>query len=137
MVWQRDQWVRRVYMTDHHSEDVKPSWFGESIGHYEPDGTFVVDTIGLSSHLSFLDWYRTPHTDAEHVVERYKISADGRTLEVLVKVEDPETFNEPLYMVQRWRKVNNLHQESICAENNGDHFHKNLFPIPQADKADF
>jgi len=119
MVWQRDQWVRRVYMTDHHSEDVKPSWFGESIGHYEPDGTFVVDTIGLSSHLSFLDWYRTPHTDAEHVVERYKISADGRTLEVLVKVEDPETFNEPLYMVQRWRKVNNLHQESICAENNG------------------
>jgi hypothetical protein len=137
MIWQRDEMVRRIYMTDKHSDDVKPSWFGESIGRYEDDGTLVVDTIGLSAHLSFLDWYRTPHTEKEHVVERYKIGADGRSLEVLVKVEDPDTFNEPLYMVQRWRKVNNLHQESVCAENNGDHFHKNLFPIPQAGTADF
>jgi hypothetical protein len=137
MIWQRDEMVRRIYMTDKHSDDVKPSWFGESIGRYEGDGTLVVDTIGLSAHLSFLDWYRTPHTEKEHVVERFKIGADGRSLEVLVKVEDPDTFNEPLYMVQRWRKVNNLHQESVCAENNGDHFHKNLFPIPQAGTADF
>jgi hypothetical protein len=27
--------------------------------------------------------------------------------------------------------------ESVCAENNGDHFGKNLFPIPQADTPDF
>jgi hypothetical protein len=137
MIWQRDAMVRRIYMRDHHSEDVKPSWFGESIGHYETDGTLVVDTIGLSSHDSYLDWYRTPHTQAEHVVERFRVLSDGRTLEALVKVEDPETFNDPLYMVQRWRKVNNLRQESICAENNGDHFGKNLFPIPQADTPDF
>jgi hypothetical protein len=25
----------------------------------------------------------------------------------------------------------------VCAENNGDHFGKNLFPIPQADMPDF
>ena len=52
-------------------------------------------------------------------------------------VEDPDTFNEPLYMVQRWRKVRNTQAESVCAENNGDYFHLNLFPIPQADKPDF
>jgi len=46
MVWQRDQMVRRIYMTEQHSKDVKPSWFGESIGHYDNDGTLVVDTIG-------------------------------------------------------------------------------------------
>ena len=137
MIWQKDQWVRRIYMTDKHSEHVKPSWFGESIGHYEPDGTLVVDTIGLSAHNSYLDWYRTPHTEKEHVVERYKVSPDGRVLEVLVKVEDPDTFNETLYMVQRWRKVPNPLGESICAENNGDHFGANLFPIPEAKKFDF
>jgi hypothetical protein len=27
--------------------------------------------------------------------------------------------------------------EMVCAENNGDHFGKNLFPIPQADRPDF
>jgi hypothetical protein len=62
---------------------------------------------------------------------------NGNRLEVLVMVEDPDTFNEPLYMIQRWRKVKNPMLETACAENNGDHFGKNLFPIPQADKPDF
>jgi hypothetical protein len=137
MIWQRDHMVRRIYLTDMHSETLKPSWFGESIGHYEGDGTLVVDTVGLSSRNSFLDWYRTPHTGKEHVVERYKLAPDRRTLEVAVSVDDPDTFNEPLHMVQRWRKVKNPMQESVCAENNGDHFSKNLFPIPQADTPDF
>jgi hypothetical protein len=137
MIWQRDHMVRRIYMTDKHSETVKPSWFGESIGRYEPDGTLVVDTIGLSTHNSFLDWYRTPHSEKEHVVERFKVSADGRMLEAVVTVEDPDAFNEPLHMVQRWRKVKNQLLETVCAENNGDHFSKNLFPIPQAATPDF
>ena len=49
MIWQRDHMVRRITMTDTHSENVKPSWFGELIGHYENGGTLVVDTIGLST----------------------------------------------------------------------------------------
>jgi hypothetical protein len=137
MIWQRDHMVRRIYLTDKHSEAVKPSWFGESIGHYESDGTLVVDTVGLSAHLSYLDWYRTPHTEKEPVVERYKLTNDGNRLEVLVVVEDPDTFNELLHMIQRWRKVKNPMLETVCAENNGDHFGKNLFPIPQANKPDF
>ena len=137
MIWQRDHMVRRIYMIDKHSPNVKPSWLGESIGHYEADGTLVVDTIGLSARLSFLDWYRTPHSEKEHVIERFKIASDGNTLEALVKVEDEDTFNEPLHMVQRWRKVPNPLRETVCAENNGDFFNHNLFPIPQTEKPDF
>jgi hypothetical protein len=137
MIWESDHMVRRIYLTDTHSETVTPSWFGESIGHYENGDTLVVDTIGLATHMSFLDWFRTPHSEKEHVVERFKLSADGMTLEALVKVEDPDTFNEPLYMMRRWRKVPNQLLEMVCAENNGDHFGKNLFPIPQADTPDF
>jgi hypothetical protein len=137
MIWQRDHMVRRIYLTEKHSGHVKPSWFGESIGHYEADGTLVVDTIGLSATKSYLDWYRTPHSEKEHVVEHFKISADGRALEALVKVEDPDALNEPMYMVQRWRKVKNPLLETVCAENNTDPFGMNLFPIPQADKPDF
>jgi hypothetical protein len=137
MIWQRDHMVRRIYMTDKHSQSVPASWFGESIGRYEPDGTLVIDTIGLSTRNSFIDWYRTPHSEKEHVVERYKASADGRTLEALVMVEDPDTLNAPLYMVQRWRRVKNPLLETACAENNSDPFGKNLFPIPQAETPDF
>jgi hypothetical protein len=137
MIWQRDHMVRRIYLTDQHSENVKPSWFGESIGHYENGDTLVIDTVGLSTKNSFIDNYRTPHSEKEHVVERYKVSDDGRMLQATVMVEDPKTFNEPLHTVKRWRKVNNQLLETVCAENNGDHFSKNLFPIPQADQPDF
>jgi len=40
-------------------------------------------------------------------------------------------------MMRRWRKVPNPLQEMDCAENNGDHFGKSLFPIPHADTPDF
>jgi hypothetical protein len=38
--------VHHIHLTDKHSENVKTSWYGESIGRYEGD-TLVVDTIGL------------------------------------------------------------------------------------------
>jgi hypothetical protein len=137
MIWETDHMVRRIYMTDRHAESVKPSWFGESIGHYEGGDTLVVDTIGLQTRNSYLDWFRTPHSEKMRVVERFKLAADGKMLDALVKVDDPDTFNEPLYMARRWRKVPNQLQEMVCAENNGDHFGLNLFSIPHADTPDF
>jgi hypothetical protein len=136
MIWQRDHMVRRVYMTDKHLDKPKPSWFGESIGRYE-NGELIVDTIALSAQNSYIDNLRTPHTEKEHVIERFKLSADGNTLEASVIVEDPDTFNEPLHMIQRWRKVNNQLLETVCAENNGDIFNQNLFPLPEAATPDF
>src|SRR3981189_2389276 len=97
MIWQRDHMVRRIYLTDRHSEAVTPSWFGESIGRYE-NGELVVDTIGLSTKMSFLDMYRTPHSEQLHVTERFKLTADGKFLEAFVKVEDEDAFNAPMYM---------------------------------------
>ena len=136
MFWERDSLVRRIYLTDQHSETVTPSWFGELIGRYEGQ-ELVVDTIGLKTGLSFLDMYRTPHSEKLHVTERFKLSADGRFLEVLVKVEDPDTLNGPMYMTTRWRKQDRPWREFICAENNGDRFGHNLFPLPEAKTPDF
>jgi hypothetical protein len=136
MIWQRDHMVRRIYLTDRHSETVKPSWFGESIGHYD-NGELVVDTIGLSTRNSYIDNFRTPHSEKEHVVEHFKLSGDGKMLEVSLVVDDPDAFHTPLHLVQRWRKVPNPMRETVCAENNIDPFHQNLFPLPEAEKPDF
>ena len=137
MIWQRDHMIRHIFMTDKHSANLKPSWFGDSIGRYE-NGELVVDTIGLlgAPKMSFIDNFRTPHTEKLHVVERFKLTADGN-LEAIARIEDPDTFNEPLTMMQRWRKVPNPLLETVCAENNADFFNQNLYPIPEATKPDF
>jgi hypothetical protein len=60
------------------SEHVTPSWFGESIGHYESGDTLVIDTIGLSTGISYIDNFRTPHSEKLHVVERSIIEPGGK-----------------------------------------------------------
>jgi hypothetical protein len=43
------------------------------VGHYESD-TLVIDTMGIKvGPFAMLDWYGTPHTEALHVVERYRL----------------------------------------------------------------
>src|SRR5262249_7262861 len=39
--------VRHIWLNAPHSPNPKPSWYGESVGHYEGD-TLVVDTIGFN-----------------------------------------------------------------------------------------
>jgi hypothetical protein len=53
--------VRRVRMNQSHPAHVTPSWYGDSVGHYE-GGTLVVDTVGMKiGPYSMVDWYGTPH----------------------------------------------------------------------------
>jgi hypothetical protein len=139
MIWERDHFARRIYLTETHSENVKPSWFGESIGHYEGGDTLVVDTIGLAAgKYHYIDSFRTPHTEKLHIVERFTVSQDGRALTAIVTVEDSDTFNGPLTLKQTWRKNQVAMAEMVCAENETEHFaNQNLDPIPQADKPDF
>ena len=128
--------VRRIYLDVPHSPEPKPSWYGESIGRYEGD-ELVVDTIGISDK-SYVDNYRTPHTEQIHVVERFKLIEDGRTLQSLVTVTDPGAFNMPWSALQRWRRLTDRPMvENLCAENNVDFFGYDNYPVPQAAKPDF
>jgi hypothetical protein len=77
-----DAHVRRIHMNAQHTANPKPSWYGDSVGKYEGD-TLVVDTIGLNAK-TFVDAYRTPHTEKIHVVERWRLIEGGDKLEVHV-----------------------------------------------------
>jgi hypothetical protein len=73
IVYDEDHEVRRVRMNVPHPTHVTPSWYGDSVGHYEGD-TLVVDTVGLKiGPFSAIDQYGTPYTQALHVVERYRL----------------------------------------------------------------
>ena len=129
--------IRHIYMNVPHSKNPKPSWYGESVGHYENGDTLVVDTIGLNDK-TFVDNYRTPHTTKMHVVERWKLSADAKTVDVSVTVEDPGAFTTPWSGVQRWTRVETAPILQVpCNENNADFFNHDLVPLAEAEKPDF
>jgi len=137
LIWQEDHMVRHVFLTDKHSATVKPSWFGESIGHYENGDTLVVDTIGLNTR-TFVDQFRTPHTVKLHVVERFHLIEDGKAIEASAHVEDPGAFTTPWNALQRYRRVEQGPMiENVCSENNNGLFGNTDEPIPQTAKPDF
>jgi hypothetical protein len=156
MIWQGDHQFRYVYLNAPHSKNPKPSWYGESVGHYEGD-TLVVDTIGISEK-TLVDNFATPHTAQLHTIERFRMSDDGMRLEVRLHVEDPGAFTTPWDAMQRYRRVEphvaeppkrpddflsalgnaGPMIESSCAENPHGLFDApGTLPIPQADKPDF
>jgi hypothetical protein len=46
MIYRHGNEVRRVRMNQPHAAQVTPSWYGDSVGHYEGD-TLVIDTVGI------------------------------------------------------------------------------------------
>jgi hypothetical protein len=132
MIFSGNQEVRRIYLDVPHSENPKPSWYGESVGHYEGD-TLVVDTVGMNDK-TVVDPYRTPHTEKLHVEERWKMIEGGTAMEVSFTVEDPDTFYKPWSGMRRYRRVKQEMLEEVCAENNQHLFD---YHIPFADKPDF
>jgi hypothetical protein len=136
MIWQMDHQVRHIYLDVPHSKTPKPSWYGESVGHYEGD-TLVVDTIGQNTQ-TYVDNYRTPHSEKLHVTERFHLTNGGKNLQAEISLEDPATFKQPIKMVQTWRQVSQgPMSESSCAESGPGFFDFDVEPIPTANRPDF
>ena len=66
--------VRRVRLNEPHPSPLTPSWYGDSVGHYEGD-TLVVDTAGVKTDRPYamIDLFGTPYTEKLHVIERYRL----------------------------------------------------------------
>jgi hypothetical protein len=125
MIYRVDHQVRTVRMNASHPANVRPSWYGDSVGHYEGD-TLVVDTVGIKpGPFAMIDWFGTPQTPALHVVERYRLidydqakdgiqqafkdnvlpqfnnppvvdfNSRGKWLQLLFRVDDPNVFTTP------------------------------------------
>jgi len=146
--------VRHIYLSDKHRPNPKPSWYGDSIGHYEGD-TLVVDTIGLNDK-TFIDQFMTPHTTQLHVVERFHLIDGGKILEVNIHVEDPGAFKTPWNAIQRFRQFEQIAAkkpvaslallatpdegpliEAICAENPNSLMGLSDLAVPQTTTPDF
>jgi hypothetical protein len=125
-LYQRDHQVRIVRMNAQHPAKPEPSYYGDSVGHYEGD-TLVIDTIGMNDK-TWTDRFGTPHTEALHVVERYTVTNGGKTLRDFFTVEDKGAFTTAWSAVLNYSRARQtVLEEEVCAENNRG------LPVPVAD----
>lgn len=125
-LYQRDHQFRIIRMNAQHPAKLEPSYYGDSIGHYEGD-TLVIDTVGMNDK-TWTDRFGTPHTDKIHVVERYTVANGGKTLRDFFTVEDKGAFTTPWSAVLNYSRARQtMLEEEVCAENNRG------LPMPVAD----
>jgi hypothetical protein len=164
MIYRHGNEVRHVRMNAPHPVHPTPSWYGDSVGHYEGD-TLVIDTVGIKiGPFAMVDMYGTPHSPALHVVERYRLvdyaaakdamdrnakensrnpGADfdanyrGKVLQLHFTVEDEGVFTMPWTATITYRPAVGEWTDLICSENRHEYFAGRDAAVPQADKPDF
>jgi hypothetical protein len=166
-VYRHGNEVRRVRMNQPHPAKVTPSWYGDSVGHYEGD-TLVIDTVGMKvGPFAMVDMYGTPFTEKLHVVERYRLvdydeakdaiernrkenfeppgyggapydpNDRGKVLQLHFTVEDEGVFTTPWTSSITYRRSTGPWTELICAENRREYYADKDSEVPHADKPDF
>ena len=167
ILYDHDHQVRHVRLNQPHPAQVTPSWYGDSVGHYDGD-TLVIDTIGIKiGPVSMIDWYGTPYTNALHVVELYRLidneaakEAEERGVRVVGRVgggngleldpnyrdealqlqftvEDEGVFTMPWSATITRRRSSSEWPEFVCVENPHGYFPGKHAAVPTADKPDF
>jgi hypothetical protein len=161
ILYEQDHEVRHVRMNQPHPAQVKPSWYGDSVGHYEGD-TLVIDTVGTKANRphAMIDMFGTPYTEKLHVMERYRLidfeeakdglardaeenwrpagpaRSTGKHLQIHFTVEDEGVFTTPWSATITYGRGSNDWPEIVCAENVKKYYEKDT-AVPTADKLDF
>lgn len=164
MIYEQDHEVRRIRMNSQHPSNVKPSWYGDSVGHYEGD-TLVVDTIAIRTDRPFpmIDLYGTPYSEKFHMIERFKLvdydaakdglerdakenqqipgfadrSYRGKHLQVTLTMDDDNVFTMPFGATVTFGRGTADWPETVCAENTREYYANKDSEVPSAQKPDF
>jgi hypothetical protein len=129
MLYQYQQ-VWRVIWRDGRElpKDPDPRWYGYSVGKWEDDFTFVVQTVGMDER-TWLDNAGDPHSSEMRVEERYH-RVDHDTLELTVKIDDPKIYTEPWLARDKLRltllPANTEIMEMICAPTEAEEYKKSM-----------
>jgi hypothetical protein len=91
-----------------------PRYYGYSVGHWEDDYTFVVDTVGMDDRV-WLDHEGHPHSADLKVQERYH-RVDHDTLVLTVTIDDPKYYTQPFELVKTTFKwiPDQVFEEQLC-----------------------
>lgn len=108
-----------------------PRYYGYSVGHWDGDYTFVVDTVGTDDG-TWIDNFGHPHSAELHVVERYT-RLDHDTLQVTVTIDDPQTYTKTFTLgktIYKWIPEQDF-EEQLCIPSQAEAY-TNLIARPAA-----
>jgi hypothetical protein len=114
---------RAVAMNAEHSKDPDSTWMGEAVGKYEGD-TLVIDTIGFNDK-TWLDQTGHPHSDALHVIERFR-RPDHDRLELNVTIDDPKAYTKTFSATKMYDLSPGPMGETLCAYSEMKEFQENV-----------
>jgi hypothetical protein len=102
-------------------KDPNPAWFGYSVGKWEGDD-WVVNTIGLREE-TWLDNAGRPHSDALHLIERFRRRDFGH-MDIELTIDDPKAYTRSWTVKEDLRLIPDTELlEYVCNENNKDYEH--------------
>jgi hypothetical protein len=115
-VHERGHDIRLVYMNEKHPANLKPSFMGHSVGHWEGD-TLVIETVGLRSDV-WLDTGGAPGSEQLRVIERLKKTDGGKRLVNTFTIIDPVNYTKPWTASREYLWRPEAHpEEYFCEEN--------------------
>jgi len=102
--WEREHEWRSIW-TDGRAlpADPDPTWYGYAIGHWEADGTLVVESSGFIDK-TWLGPTGYPHSEDMRIVERYR-RVDQDTLSYDMTITDPKAYAKPVVTPHRTMKL--------------------------------
>ena len=106
-----------------HTEDPEPLFFGEEIGTWTGDA-FVIDSIAFKDERTWADENGNPHSDRQHVVERWTRPDVGH-LHLEMVVTDRKFYTRPIHYQRTWLlgSAKDEVPEYSCSEDNVDATH--------------
>jgi hypothetical protein len=118
LLYEQNTWFKVIPIDGRKHRDIVPTWFGDSVGHWEGD-TLVVDTINFNGRTR-LDTIGHPHSDQLHVVERFSRPDLGH-IHYEITIIDPKTYTKPFTNVRTFTLRPDWEiMEYSCEENNKD-----------------
>lgn len=90
------------------------TYYGYSVGHWENDNTFLIETTGLDDR-AWLDETGHPRSSSAHIEERYT-RVDQYNLELVATLDDPKFYTKPWTFLRArfyWMK-NQEFAETLC-----------------------
>ena len=120
----------RVVWTDGRElpKDPEPRWYGYSVGQWEDEYTFVVQTTGTDER-TWVDRAGRPHSGDLRVEERFH-RVDHDTLELSMTIDDPKMYTKPWVALNKLRfklKPPNFDvREMICSPSEFAEYNKEV-----------
>jgi hypothetical protein len=117
LLYEQNTWFKLIPTDGRpHAKNLDPTWFGDSVGHWEGD-TLVVHTNNFNGKTR-LDTIGHPHSDQREITEKFTRTDLGH-MAYEVMIHDPKTYTEDWGNKRTFTlRTDTQIMEYSCEENN-------------------